>query len=71
MENGGTASDGTECTGIGLDTSDESLFPKDERARLPRPEYSNVWEVTIDEEGKAALARRVILDLGFLETVLS
>jgi len=63
-----------ECEGIGLDISnDDDIFPKDIKPWddfLPREEYSNVWEVSIDANGKATLARRYILDLAFTESVI-
>ena len=62
-----------ECEGIGLDISNDDIFPKDIKPWddfLPREEYSNVWEVSIDADGKASLARRYILDLAFTESVV-
>ena len=61
--------DGTEdCNGLGLDMSDESIFPIDDNGRLPRDQYSNVWEVTIDADGLATLVQRFVLDFVFAET---
>ena len=61
--------DGTEdCNGLGLDMSDENIFPIDDNDRLPRDQYSNVWEVTIDADGKSTLVQRFILDFVFAET---
>ena len=61
--------DGTEdCDGLGLDMSDESIFPIDDNGRLPRDQYSNVWEVTIDADGVATVVQRFVLDFVFAET---
>jgi hypothetical protein len=59
-----------DCDGLGLDISNELIFPKDENGRLPRDQYSNVWQVSIDTDGKASLIRRVILDFAFSESII-
>ena len=59
-----------ECKGLGLDTSNPTYFPKTRSKDLPRPEYSNVWEVSFDKDGVASLVRRYILDFAFEETII-
>ena len=58
-----------KCNGLGLDISNDTIYPKDENGKLPRPDYSFVWQLSIDEDGNATLAKRYTLDLAFTESV--
>ena len=52
-----------KCNGLGLDISNDTIYPKDENGKNPRPDYSFVWQLSIDEDGNATLAKRYTLDL--------
>jgi len=49
------------CTGLGLDTSNSTNFPKDDEGKLDSG-YSDLWKITIDASGKPSLEGRLILD---------
>ena len=40
-----------DCTGLGLDTSDQLIFPKDPKGKIPSDQFGDIWSVEIDEDG--------------------
>ena len=54
---------GDKCDGLGIDTSNQAVFPKD-GTYLTAGEYSNLWKVSIDADGKARLDKHLILNFG-------
>ena len=55
---------GDVCDGLGLDTSNQAIFPKDYQAKIPDGQYSNLWKVTIDADGNVKLDEHLILNFG-------
>ena len=49
------------CTGLGLDTSNSTNFPKDDEGKLYSG-YSDLWKITIDANDKPSLEERLVLD---------
>jgi hypothetical protein len=47
-----------ECTGFGINISDEGIFPKDDRGAVPRLEYGFVWKFAVDAEGNGKVLER-------------
>ena len=47
---------GDKCDGLGIDTKDGTY--------LTAGEYSNLWKVSIDADGKARLDKHLILNFG-------
>jgi len=58
-----------ECDGLGVDTSDDDTFPRDERGKLPKSEFGNIWVVEIDEEGSASLKEHHVLNFALAATI--
>lgn len=52
-----------ECAGLGIDTSDASIFPKDEDGKIPKNQFGDVWTVYIDGRGVAIFRERKELSL--------
>jgi hypothetical protein len=53
-----------ECTGFGIDVSDDRTFPKDDRGAVPRFEYGFVWKFAVDAEGNGHFLERLDFKLG-------
>ena len=64
LDTGYDGYDYDRCGGLGLDTSKQAIFPKDNQDRIPDGQYSNLWKVTIDADGKARLDKHLILNFG-------
>ena len=48
-----------DCDGLGLDTSNDRRFPKDEDGKVR--DFGDVWKVVVYPNGQARLAYRVNL----------
>ena len=60
-----TMGDGNDdCDGLGVDTSDETLFPRDARGRVPGDRFGDVWAVEINENGVARFKDLTVLEFG-------
>ncbi|KAK1744523.1 hypothetical protein QTG54_005056 [Skeletonema marinoi] len=55
-----------ECTGFGIDISDDDIFPKDDRGSVPRAEYGFIWKFSIDAEGNAQFLKRIDFKLNLI-----
>ena len=65
-----TIGDGNEeCDGLGVDTSDPTDFPRDDRGRVPGDQFGNVWKVEINKKGVARFKGLTVLELGLGATV--
>ena len=58
-----------ECTGFGIDISDDDIFPKDDRGSVPRAEYGFIWKFSIDAEGNAQFLKRIDFKLNLITRV--
>jgi phosphohistidine phosphatase SixA len=55
-----------ECTGFGIDISNDDIFPKDDRGSVPRAEYGFIWKFSIDAEGNAHFLKRIDFKLDLI-----
>lgn len=55
-----------ECTGFGIDMSNEEIFPKDEWGDVPSAEYGFIWKFLVDAEGNGQFLERFNLKLDLM-----
>lgn len=59
--------DGTDCGGLGLDTTDNNRFPKDDAGKVR--DYGDIWKVILTPRGNARFVYRQKLKATRLSTV--